>query len=125
MPPTDTSGPVGLPVPLAAFVDAANAGAANALIDTFADDALVNDQLKEYWHKAAISRWIELDIIGKRFAMQVLRAVVNHGQVVVAASVAGDFDMRGLPQPLILTFYFSLRAGQIVQLLILRNEPDE
>src|SRR5258706_2002560 len=107
---SDTSGPVGLPVPLAAFVDAANAGEANALIDTFADDELVNDQLKEYWHKAAISRWIELDITGKRFAMQVLRAVVNQDQVVVVASVTGDFEMRGLPHPLILTFYFSLRA---------------
>ena len=122
---SDTSGPVGLPVPLAAFVEAANAGEAKALIDTFADDALVNDQLKEYWHKAAISQWIALDITGKRFAMRVLRAVVNYEQVVVAANVTGDFDMRGLPHPLILTFYFSLRAGQIVQLLILRNEPDE
>jgi hypothetical protein len=122
---SDTSGPVGLPVPLVAFVEAANAGDAKALIDTFAENALVNDQLKEYWRKAAISKWITLDITGKRFAIQVLRAVVNHDQVVVTASVTGDFDMRGLPHPLILTFYFSLRAGQIVQLLILRNEPDE
>jgi hypothetical protein len=122
---SDAFGSVGLPVPIAAFVEAVNTGNADVLIATFADDALVNDQLKEYWHKPAISEWVARDVIPQRFAMQVTGAVVNYDQVVITARVTGDFDVRGLPNPLLLSFYFSLRAECIVQLLILRNEPDD
>jgi len=34
----------------------------------------------------------------------------------------GTYDKTGLPDPLILSFYFSLRGDQITQLIILRNQ---
>jgi len=37
------------------------------------------------------------------------------------ANVDGDYDKTGLPDPLPLTFYFSVRGDRIVQLIILRN----
>jgi hypothetical protein len=36
---------------------------------TLADDALVNDQLRDYWGKAAIRRWAEQDIIGEKLTI--------------------------------------------------------
>jgi hypothetical protein len=42
--------------------------------------------------------------------------------VVVTARVDGDLDMQGLPGPLPLSLYFSVRDSRIVRLVILRNE---
>jgi hypothetical protein len=36
--------------------------------------------------------------------------------------VDGLFDKRGLPNPLVLVFYFSSGGDKIVQLIILRNQ---
>jgi hypothetical protein len=35
----------------------------------------------------------------------------------------GDYDKTGLPSPLVLTHYFTLRDDRIVRLIIIRNEP--
>ncbi len=56
-------------------------------------------------------------------AIDVHRVVHNGDHAVVAGNVDGTFDKRGLPDPLVLTFYFSSSGGKLVQLLILRNEP--
>jgi hypothetical protein len=42
----------------------------------------------------------------------------------VTANVDGDYDKRGLPDPLVLAFYVTPRDDQIVQLIILRNRSD-
>ena len=36
----------------------------------------------------------------------------------------GDYEKRGLPDALVLAFYFSAHEDKIVQLIILRNEPE-
>jgi len=40
----------------------------------------------------------------------------------VTANIDGNYDKRGLPEPLTLVFYFSAHDGKIVQLIILRNQ---
>jgi hypothetical protein len=37
--------------------------------------------------------------------------------------VDGDYDKTGLPDPLVLTFYFSLDGGKISRLIISGNKP--
>lgn len=41
--------------PVAAYVEATNSCDLEGLVDLFADDALVNDQLRDYWRKAVTS----------------------------------------------------------------------
>jgi ketosteroid isomerase-like protein len=53
-PPTSSVAPISLPPLVAAFVEATNSFDLERLMVTFADDALVNDQLRDYWGKAAI-----------------------------------------------------------------------
>jgi hypothetical protein len=89
-----------------------------------ADDALVNDQLRDYWGKTAIREWAERDIIGVHLTMNVTEAIEHYGNFIVTANVDGSFDKRGLPEPLVLAFYFTLHVDQIVQLIILRNRFD-
>ena len=104
MPLVDPEGPR-LPAPVATFVSALNAGDADAVVESFADGALVNDELQEYWNRQAIAEWATRQV-GQRFSLQVRRIVRNGDHTVVAADVDGTFDKRGLPDPLVLTFYF-------------------
>ena len=49
--------PVALPTLVAAYVEATNSFDLERLLATFAEDALVNDQLRDYWGKPAIREW--------------------------------------------------------------------
>ena len=53
-----------LPPLVAAYVEATNSFDLEGLLATFVDDALVNDQLRDYWGKPAIREWAARDIIG-------------------------------------------------------------
>jgi hypothetical protein len=108
---------------VADFVNATNACSLNELVAIFAEDAIVNDQLQEHWGKVAIGEWAESEIIADRVTIFVVSAIEHHGRSIVTANVDGDFDKRGLPEPLVLTFYFSSEDGKITQLIILRNVP--
>jgi hypothetical protein len=110
-----------VPQVVIAYIRATNHFNLNALIETFADDALVNDQLRDYWGKAAIREWAATEIVGGRITMAVVNIVVHYRTIIVTANVDGDFDKRGLPDPLVLAFYFSAHGDKIVQLIILRN----
>jgi hypothetical protein len=122
--PSPSDAPVLLPPLVATFVEATNGFDLDQLMDTFADDALVNDQLRDYWGKAAIRDWAERDIIGDRLTIAVTKVVSHYGNFIVTANVNGNFDKRGLPDPLVLAFYFTPHHELIVQLIILRNRGD-
>ena len=91
---------------------------------TFADDALVNDQLRDYWGNAAIRLWAERDIIGEGLTIAVTKVVKHYDNFIVTANIDGNFDKRGLPDPLVLAFYFTPHTDRIIQLIILRNRQD-
>lgn len=111
----------GLPAPAAAYIRATNLSDFHALVATFAEDALVNDQLMDYWGKEAISAWAARDIIGERLTLRVVKVVQHYGHSIVTAHADGLFDKRGLPDPLVLVLYFSCVGEKIVQLMIFRE----
>jgi hypothetical protein len=112
-----------LPPPIVAYVAAANGFDLDALMATFDEDALVNDHRSEFRGRDAIRDWAAREIIGDRVTMQVTDATRRGGSAAVVATVDGDFDKAGLPDPLVLAFYFSVDRGRIVQLIIVHNEP--
>jgi len=116
--------PVALPPLVAAYVDATNSFDPERLMATFAEDALVNDQLRDYWGKPSIREWAKRDIIGERLTMNVTKVIKHYGNFIVTANVDGNYDKRGLPDPLVLAFYFTVQSDLIVQLIILRNRFD-
>ncbi|MFM0205870.1 nuclear transport factor 2 family protein [Paraburkholderia sediminicola] len=107
------------------FVDAVNDFDADRLIDLFAQDAHVNDQLRDFWGKGAIADWIRREIVGERFCMDVTEARSHFNDLILSAEVGGDFDKTGLPSPLILNFIFSFFDGKIVRLIVLVTRPGE
>ena len=119
-----SNAPIALPSLVAAFVEATNSFDLERLIVAFADDALVNDQLRDYWGRAAIRDWARRDIIGESLTIAVTKVVKHYDGFIVTADIDGNFDKRGLPDPLVLAFYFTLHNDLIVQLIILRNRRD-
>ena len=116
--------PVALPPLVAAYVDATNSFDPERLMATFAEDALVNDQLRDHWRKPAIREWVKREIVGVRLTMSVTKVITHYENFIVTANVDGNYDKRGLPDPLVLAFYFTVQGDLIVQLIILRNRID-
>jgi hypothetical protein len=110
--------------PVATYVEATNGLDLEGLLALFADDALVNDQLCDYWGKPAIRQWAERDIVAQNLTMEVTTVIEHYGNFIVTANVRGKFDMTGLPDPLVYAFYFTLHGDRVVQLIILRNRFD-
>jgi SnoaL-like domain len=114
-----------LPEPIATFVHATNTGNREALLGVFADRALVIDDLREYREGVATGEWADERVFAQRLRIAPQDVIAEGDQVTLRGIVDGDFDKRGLPHPLVLSFYFSVRLGRIVQLVILRNESDD
>jgi hypothetical protein len=110
--------------PVAAYVEATNGLDLEGLLALFADDALVNDQLCDYWGKPAIRQWAARDLVAQNLTMEVTTLIEHYGNFIVTANVRGKFDMTGLPDPLVYAFYFTLHGDRVVQLIILRNRFD-
>jgi hypothetical protein len=123
-PPVPTNTSIVLPPLVAAFVEATNSVDLEGLLATFAEDALVNDQLRDYWGKPAIREWAQRDIINVRLTMNVTQVINHYGNFIVTANVDGNYDKRGLPDPLMHAFYLVAQSDLIVQLIILRNRRD-
>jgi predicted transcriptional regulator len=106
---------------VAEYVAAVNAFDEDAIIATFAEDALVNDVRREFWGKDAIRRWIREEIVGDRVTVEPTEVIEHHGQAILRGRYDGDYDKTNLPDVLILTSYFTVREGRIVTLIIIRN----
>jgi ketosteroid isomerase-like protein len=115
--------PQNLPTVVADFIAAGNAYDGDALIATFADDALVNDIQREFWGIEAIKGWSDREIIGDKVTMDVTSVTEHYGDVSVTARMDGTFDKSPFPDGLDLTYYFTVRDGKIVRLIIIHNQP--
>jgi hypothetical protein len=112
-----------LPAPVQGYIAASNAFDGDALIGWFADDALVNDARREFWGKQAIRAWLDREIIGDKVTMDVTATAVHYGEVIVHAVMDGEYDKTGLPDPFVLTYYFTVHYDRIVRLIIILDEP--
>ena len=68
---------------------------------------MVNDARREFWGKHAIRAWLDREIIGDKVTMDVTATAEHYGEVIVHAVTDGDYDKTGLPDPLVLTYYFT------------------
>ena len=108
---------------LADHVAAVNAFDEDAIVATFADDALVNDAHREFWGTGAIRRWVAREMVGDRVTIDVTEVIDHHGDTIVRAAYDGEYDKTNLPGELIMSNYFSVRDRKIVSLAVIRNQP--
>ena len=113
-----------IPAPVREFFDAMNKHDTPGIVALFPADGLINDVQREFWGPAAMTRFVDREISGvKVVATRVVESKEHYGDYIISVEVDGDYDKTGLPDPLILTFYFSLAADQITRLIILANKP--
>ena len=106
---------------IASFLLALNDADAGAMAALFRDDALVNDQLRDFWGRRAIEAWIAREVIADNLRIEVLQMSQHYRVTTVVGAVTGTFDSRGLPNPLVVNLHFSMFNGQIARLLMLLN----
>jgi len=117
---TDTTELTGV---LADHIAAVNAFDENAIVATFADDALVNDARREFWGSDAIRRWVAKEMVGDKVTLEVTEVIDHYGDTIVRARYDGEYDKTNLPDELVLTNYLTVADGKITSLIIVRNEP--
>jgi hypothetical protein len=108
---------------LAGHIAAVNAFDEDAIVATFADEALVNDVHREFWGREAIRRWAARELVGDRVTIEVTEILDHHGDTIVRGRYDGNYDKTNLPDELVLTNYFTVRNGKIVTLIVIRNTP--
>jgi hypothetical protein len=106
---------------IASHIAAVNSFDLDAVMDTFADDAVVNDASREFWGREHIRAFVAKELVGDRVTMEPVEAIDNAGMWCVRCRYEGDYDKTGLPDPLILTNYFRVRDGKVVTLFIVHN----
>jgi hypothetical protein len=104
---------------------AINAFDTEAIMSTFADDGLVNDNRREFWGQSDIRRWVDREIVGDKVTVEVTDAIRHDGLTIVQGVYDGEYDKTGLPDPLILTHYLTVAEdmGKITNLIIIANRP--
>jgi ketosteroid isomerase-like protein len=106
---------------VAEHIAAVNAHDTDAIVATFAPDAYVNDDRREFAGAGAIRRWVAREITGDKVTIDVREVLDHHGDTIVRGAYDGTYDKTGLPDELILSNYFSVRDGKIVSLIIVSN----
>ncbi len=110
---------------IADHVAAVDAHDTDVIMATFARDAYINDNRREFVGADAIRRFVEREIVGDNVTMDVREVIAHYGDTIVRAAYEGDFDKTNLPDEVILTNYFSVRDGEIVSLVTIFNQPAE
>jgi ketosteroid isomerase-like protein len=115
--------PIQIDTPIIAdHIAAVNRFDLEAILATFASDALVNDARREFWGAAAIRAWLAKEMVGDRVTIAVTEVIEHRGMTVVRGRYDGNYDKTNLPAELILTNYFVIRDEKIVQLFVIRNQ---
>jgi len=105
---------VKLPGPIGAYFEAANGPDADAVAASFADDAHVRDEGRDYVGRAAVRAWAEDARRQYRFQAEPSSLESDAEGFRVTAHLTGDFP--GAPADL--RYRFALRDGKISDLAI-------
>ena len=110
---THADAPIHRPPPVAAYF-AADPSDANVVARCFSESAVVIDERREHWGKAAIARWRAEALAKYHYTSEPLRFDVSGPEVTVTACVTGDFP----GSPVILQYRFTLEGASIARLEI-------
>jgi ketosteroid isomerase-like protein len=104
------------------FIEAMNAHDSLAFIETFANDALVNDFARNFWGKDAIKKWSDKEIIGDQVSFEIDDVKEHYGDFIICALTDGNYDKTKSPDPTYLDYFFTVQDDKIVKLIILKNK---
>jgi hypothetical protein len=106
---------IALPEPIAAYFAGTNTHDIDAMLDPFAEAAIVKDEGQERQGLPAIRNWMEETIRKYRFTVAVTDVAQADAKTVVTGRVSGTFP----GSPVVLRHVFTLDRGKIARLEIL------
>jgi len=89
--------PVQLTGVVADHIKAVNAFDTDAIVATFADDAYVNDNHREFVGSDAIRRWVAKEIVGDDVTIDVSEVLDHHGDTIVRGVYDGTSTAPNFP----------------------------
>ena len=98
------------------YVQTVNRRDAAAFIAIFADDAMVDDNGREFRGRDAIKEWSDREIFATQVTLEVIDAFERDNEDVIVTKVDGNFDRTGLPDPVIIEQRFKSTSGKITSL---------
>ena len=111
-----------LPTVIQSFIKATNHHDGDAFIETFADDALVNDFARNFWGKDSIRQWSDKEMIGDKVTFEADEIVEHYGEFMITALTDGNYDKSKSPDPTYLDYFFTVKDNRIVRLIITKNK---
>jgi hypothetical protein len=115
---------IALPPVIEAHVAAVNAGDLDAVTATVADDAFVSAQTQAQGIDA-VRALLATEFIDDHVTLEVRDVIDHHGDFIVRTKYDGTYDKTDLPDPLVMTNYYSLRNGKIITLAVISTPPAE
>ncbi len=111
-----------LPQVIKGFISAVNSHNAEAFINAFADDALVNDFARNFWGRDAIKKWSDEEIIKAKVTFETDDVIEHYGDYIVTALTNGNYDKTKAPDPLYLDYFFTLKDDKIIKMFVFLNK---
>jgi ketosteroid isomerase-like protein len=105
-----------IPESIEIYIHAINNHDSQAFLACFTDDAVVDDVGREFRGTAAIKEWSNREIFAVNVTFEVIKVAERDGQIIVTGKVDGTFDKTGLPDPLLISHYFTLDGDKIAAL---------
>jgi hypothetical protein len=106
--------PVKLPMPIASYIAAENAGNAGEVARCFMEDAVVLDEGRTIRGCAAIKQWKAETTRKYRHSLEPLRSAREGAKIIVVGRLTGNFP----GSPIDLRFIFGLEGDKIASLEI-------
>jgi len=113
---------VKLPAVIQSFIKATNDHDGDAYINSFVDDALVNDFSRNFWGRDSIKQWSDKEIIGDKVTFEADEIVEHYGEFIITALTDGSYDKSKSPDPTYLDYFFTVKDNKIVKLIITKNK---
>jgi ketosteroid isomerase-like protein len=111
-----------LPNIIREFIKATNAHDSRAFIDTFAEDALVNDFARNFRGKEQIRSWGDKEIIAPKVTFEADKVIEHYGDFLITALTDGNYDKSKAPDPTYLDYFFTVKDDKIVKLIVIKNK---
>jgi len=96
------------------YIDASNAHDVRAIVDCFADDAVVRDENAMRHGKIDIRRWATETIEKYKFQFKPISAAERDAETILTVEISGSFD----GSPVTLDYYFTIANDRIQSLII-------
>jgi hypothetical protein len=107
-----------IPKPIATFIEATNKHNSDEFLAVIADTAIINDEGHDYRGVEEIKKWSNEKVFDAKVTLKPIEAIERNGEIIVRMEIDGNFDKTGLPDPLVMDFYFTVDSHKVRQLSI-------